>query len=157
MFRKMRRSGQAITHDYCIKLLKEEKRAVLSVNGDDGYPYSIPINYFYDEIDGKIYIHSARNGHKIDAIRANSKVCFTLWGDEYKSNDWAYYVRSVVIMGRAELVEDRDTALEKMRSIGLKYYPSEKEVDEVIERAFPAVQIIAVIPEHMTGKLVNEA
>lgn len=45
MFREMRRFKQQITTEECKKVLKEEKRAAFSVIGDDGYPYTIPINF----------------------------------------------------------------------------------------------------------------
>ena len=46
MFRKMVRIKQQIPEDQCIELLKHEKRGVLSVLGDDDYPYGMPINHF---------------------------------------------------------------------------------------------------------------
>ena len=61
----------------CRQILKTEKRGVLSVIGDNGYPYGIPINFYYDENDGKIYFHCAKEGHKIDAIKNCDKACFT--------------------------------------------------------------------------------
>ena len=39
---------------------------VLALSGDDGYPYAVPISYIYD--GEKLYFHSARQGHKLDAI-----------------------------------------------------------------------------------------
>ena len=53
----MRRNRQALTDDECIKVLKEGKTCTLALAGDDGYPYSLPINYVYAE--GKIYFHCA--------------------------------------------------------------------------------------------------
>ncbi len=73
MFREMRRAKQQLTKEECIRILKENKRCVLAVLGDSGYPYAIPLNYFYDETSGKIYFHGAKSGHKIDALHKNSK------------------------------------------------------------------------------------
>ena len=64
----MRRIKQQITREECIRILKEEPRGILSMLGDDGYPYGIPLNHWYCEEDGKIYFHGAKTGHKIDAI-----------------------------------------------------------------------------------------
>ena len=72
MFRKMRRFKQQITDEQCIEVLKNAKRGVLSLIGEDGYPYGLPINQWYCEEDGKIYFHGAKEGHKIDAIKALS-------------------------------------------------------------------------------------
>ena len=53
MFRKMRRFKQQIPTGDCIKLLEKAPRGILAVLGDEGYPYTIPLNFVYDE--GKIY------------------------------------------------------------------------------------------------------
>ena len=49
MFREMCRKKNEISIDMAKQLLKSSRRGVLAVNGDDGYPYAIPINYIYDE------------------------------------------------------------------------------------------------------------
>lgn len=85
MFRPMRRIKQQVSDEECIRILKEEKRAALSVIGDDGYPYTVPIDFYYDESDGRIYLHCAKTGHKIDAIKKCDKVCFTVWNQGYKT------------------------------------------------------------------------
>lgn len=56
---------------------------MLAVNGDDGYPFAIPVNYFYDQEQDKIYFHGAKSGHKVDALKKNDKVCFTVYGKEH--------------------------------------------------------------------------
>ena len=58
------------------KSSKTDRRGVLSVIGDDGYPYGVPINYVYDEKENALYFHGAKEGHKIDAIKKSGKVCF---------------------------------------------------------------------------------
>ena len=45
----MRRRKQALTPEDCAQLLREEKRGALAVTGDMGYPYAIPLNFYYDE------------------------------------------------------------------------------------------------------------
>lgn len=157
MFRKMRRAKQEISADDCKTILHTAKRAVLSVIGDGGYPYGVPINFVYDDQTGTIYIHGAKEGHKIDAIRQCDKVSFTTWSNDYHENDdWAWHVNSVIAMGKAELVENPDTVVEKVRALGLKYYPSREAVEEEIKAAIAHVQLIAVHIEHMTGKRVYE-
>lgn len=86
----MRRVKQQVGMDKCKKILKEEKRGVLSVMGDKGYPYGIPVNFVYDENANIIYLHGATEGHKMDAIEKCSKVSFTTWDKGYKKDgDWA--------------------------------------------------------------------
>ncbi len=52
MFRNMRRFKQQISEKECVDILKSTKRGVLSVMGEDGYPYGVPINHWYCEEDG---------------------------------------------------------------------------------------------------------
>ena len=106
MFRTIRKKKNEISIDTAKALLQSSRRGVLAVNGDDGYPYAIPINYVYDDDAQKIYFHGARAGHKVDALRACDKVCFTVYGNEtIKEEDWAPFVQSVVVFGRCHLVE----------------------------------------------------
>ena len=76
MFREVARKKQALTKEECVSILKNTRRGVLSVLGDDGYPYGLPINHWYDEKDGKIYFHSGKAGHKIDALKKCGKAFF---------------------------------------------------------------------------------
>ncbi|MCC8151622.1 MAG: pyridoxamine 5'-phosphate oxidase family protein [Lachnospiraceae bacterium] len=107
MFRDMRRCKQLISDNECREILRSEKRGVLSVIGDDGYPYGVPINFYYDEDENILYFHGAKQGHKIDAIKNCGKVSFTTWNSGLqKDGDWAFYITSVIVMGTAELVDD---------------------------------------------------
>lgn len=95
MFRTIRKKKNEISIDTAKTLLQSSRRGVLAVNGDNGYPYAIPINYVYDDDAQKIYFHGARAGHKVDALRACDKVCFTVYGNEtIKEEDWAPFVQS---------------------------------------------------------------
>ena len=78
MFRPMRRAKKAIPDEAAKRLLQTERRGVLAVNGDLGYPYAVPVNFLYDEAAGKLYFHGARAGHKADALRRDARVCFTV-------------------------------------------------------------------------------
>ena len=78
MFRPLRRKKRAISDEAARELLSACKRGVFAVNGDDGYPYAIPVNYFFDAEYDKIYFHGAKAGHKVDALKRDDKVCFTL-------------------------------------------------------------------------------
>ena len=157
MFRPMRRFKQALSAEECLEVLKEEKRGTLALAGDEGYPYALPINYFYEEASGRIYFHGAGEGHKIDAIRRCDKVSFNVHDAGVKlEGDWAYTVRSVTVFGRLHILEDRDRAMALLRQIGLKYYPSVEEVDQVMERAASRVAMLELVPEHITGKRVHE-
>ena len=158
MFRPMRRSKQAISEAECLALLRSEPRGVLSVIGDDGYPYGTPINQFYCEEDGKLYFHSGKIGHRVDAMKANPKASFGLYDQGYRrEGEWALNIRRVIVFGRLEIVEDRERAIEISRRLSRKFTRDEDYIDEEIRRSGAGVLVFALTPEHMTGKLVNEA
>ncbi len=157
MFREMRRFKQALSKEECVAILKEEKRATFAVYGEDGYPYALPVNYFYDEEDGCIYFHCAKVGHKLDAIAANDKVCFTVMKEvEQEPGDWWYHVQSVICFGRAEVMEDGDEKYEKCYKFGAKYFPTKEYLEEEMRKAFARVNIVKINVDHMTGKRVKE-
>lgn len=158
MFREMRRFKQQVTDEECKKVLAEEKRAAFSVIGEDGYPYTIPVNFYFDEEDNCIYLHGAREGHKIDALKTCNKVCFTTWNQGFKKEDaWEWNATSVVVFGKVKFIEDRAIIEDKLRKLADKYYPTKEEIEaEMSSSAFNRVQMLAIEIEHMTGKLVNE-
>ena len=112
MFRKMRRTPQALSLEEMTDLLKKETRGVLSVQGDDGYPYGVPINHYYDEETNRLYFHGANFGHRVDAVKKDPKVSYCVFGQDYqKEGDWAKYVKSVIIFGKAVLIDDQDEVI----------------------------------------------
>ena len=150
MFRPVRKKKNEISTEAAKQLLHSERRGVFAVNGDDGYPYAIPVNFFYDEEANRIYFHGARAGHKIDAIRACDKVCFTVYGNEtVRDEAWAPYMRSAVVFGRCRL-----PAL--LKRFAMKYYPEESMVDAEIAAAGKAAQMYVIDIEHISGKEVQE-
>ena len=157
MFRPMRRFKQQMTEEECIETLLNGRRGVLSVLGDDGYPYGVPLDYQYSPETRTLYFHGAKEGHKIDAIKACDKVSFTVFDEGfYKQDDWAPWVHSVIVFGRIRIVEDEAEITEITRGIGMKYYPAEDEVTDILMRTKGRFGALALTIEHMSGKLVHE-
>ncbi len=157
MFRPIRRQKRAITDDEAKKLLSTEKRGVLAVNGDDGYPFAIPVDYYYDEKEEKIFFHGAKNGHKVDSLKKSDKVCFTVYGNEhYEEGEWAPYVQSTVVFGRCHLIEDAAITEERIRELAGKYYPNEEEIEAEIAKDIRAAQLYEITIEHLSGKQIKE-
>lgn len=156
MFREMRRSKQLLDTNYAKDILNKGTSGVLSVHGDDGYPYGVPLSYVYN--DDKIYFHVAKEGHKIDSIKKNDKVSFTvIIQDNLVPERFTTYFMSIIAFGRAKIVEDKE---EKRRLISLlsdRYFPEmkEKSYDE-IESTFQRFDIIEMKIEHITGKQAIE-
>ena len=158
MFRPMRRCKQQVSPEECRAILKSEKRAAFSVIGDEGYPYTIPIDFYYDETDNKIYFHGAKEGHKVDALQKCDKVCLTTWNQGFKKDGrWEWNATSVVVFGRAKVVTDPEVITDRLRKLATKYYPTQNEVEEEMNSSsFHRVQLFAIEIDHLTGKLVNE-
>ncbi len=158
MFREMRREKQALTKEQCIEMLIKETRGVMSVIGDDGYPYGFPINHYYDEEDGKLYFHGDQIGHHIDAIKADPKVSFCVYGqDEQMEGDWAYYVKSVICFGKAEIIEDYSHAMNMCYKLCKKFPCTEEYIKKEFEADAHRTLVFAIDIEFMTGKRVHEA
>ena len=157
MFREMRRKKNEISIDMAKQLLASSRRGVLAMNGDGGYPYAIPVNYLYDDEAQRIYFHGAKTGHKVDALRACDKVCFTVYGNEtVRTESWAPFMQSVVVFGRCHLMDAGSEATRRLKQFAMKYYPSEQLVDEEIAHAGKAVQVFEIEIEHMSGKEIQE-
>ena len=155
MFRDVTRFKQKLSEAECIEILKTEKRGVLSVLGDDGYPYGLPINFIFH--DGKIYFHCAREGHKLDAIRAKEKVCFTVLSEPVRNEgEWWYCLTSVIVFGRAREVADPSEAEPLLRALGAKYFPEGYDIEGDIQRNGSKALIIEITPDHISGKHVRE-
>ena len=158
MFRPLRKKSNAADDAAARELLARERRGVLAVAGDDGYPYAVPVNYFYDADAGKIYLHGSKRGHKVDANGRNDKVCFTVYGNEHvdQAEPWAPYMQSAVVFGRCKLIDDAARAAEHVRRFALKYYPSAEAVDEELAHSLKATCLYEITIEHLTGKQVQE-
>ena len=91
IFRPMRRFKQQLSDPDALEVLKQAKRGVLSVIGDNGWPYGIWLNPHYRKEDGRIYFHGAKEGHKIDALCKDDRVSFTVIDDGVRDQGgWAY-------------------------------------------------------------------
>lgn len=157
MFREMRRFKQQLSEEACKEILEKEPRGVLSVLGDDDYPYGIPMDYIYDKNENKIYFHCTKEGHKIDAINKHNKVSLCVFDKGVKKDgDWALYIQSVVVFGKIKLITDYKETVDKVRYLAMKYYPDAESVEEEMKLAIDRVQLLELSIEHMTGKLVHE-
>ena len=157
-FRPMRRIKQQISEAECVRFLKEEKRGVLSMIGENGYPYGIPLNHWYNPEDGKLYFHGAKTGHKLDAISACDKVSYCVLDQgRRRPGRWDLDFNSVIVFGRMRIVEDEDKKREVCTSLVRKFTDDEDYLRKELTNAFPRVCCLELTIEHMTGKLVNES
>lgn len=158
MFRKMRRLKQELGKEECIEILKKQPRGVLSVLGDEGYPYGIPMNHWYCEEDRKLYFHGAKEGHKLDAISGCDKVSFCVYDEGYRNEgEWALNIRSVVVFGRMKQVKDEEKVREICKNLCQKFTDDQAYLERELKISLPRVCCLELTPEHMTGKKVKES
>ena len=153
MFREMRRKKQLLSNSDSISILKKCTSGVLAVSGDDDYPYTVLLSYVYD--DNKIFFHAAKSGYKLDAIKNNNKVSFcVIEKDDIKPEEYTTYYRSVIVFGRAFIIEDDNIKRGAIEKLALKYYPDDikENRDKAINNEYNALCIIELDIEYMTGK-----
>ncbi|NLD20581.1 MAG: pyridoxamine 5'-phosphate oxidase family protein [Clostridiales bacterium] len=152
MFREMRRTDKAKTEDEAVKVLEECTNGILSVNGDDGYPYGVPVSYIYS--DSTVYFHCATVGHKLEAIEKNPKVSFCAVGaDDIDPEHFTTNYKSVICFGKARIVEKSEEKQKALEYMVKKYHNEYREGGlKYIKNAWSDCHVIAVDIEHMTGK-----
>ena len=152
MERKMYKEKRQLSAEETQALFVKGHHGILSVNGDDGYPYAVPVNYVF--IDGKIYIHSAKYVYKIDALKQNDKVCFTaILNSQIIPDKFTAAFESVVAFGKASFIDDGDEKLTALRTFIERFSPDHQEAGErFIHAAYEKTQIIRIDVEQMTGK-----
>ncbi|NDL67510.1 pyridoxamine 5'-phosphate oxidase family protein [Anaerotalea alkaliphila] len=151
MFREMRRCKQLLSAEDTAAVMERCTNGVLACLGDGEYPYAVPLSYAYS--NGRVYFHSAKAGHKIDAILKNPKVSFAVVDeDTVVSKEYITYFRSVIAFGRARVVEGEERS-EAFGALVEKY--SKDQPEEAKRRAIAGCtqsHIIAIDIENMTGK-----
>lgn len=158
MFREVVRKKRVISKEDCIHLLKTETRGVLSVLGDDDYPYGMPMNHWYNEEDGNIYFHCGKVGHRLDSLQRHDKVSFCVYDSGYRNEgEWVFNVKSVIVFGRMDVIDDMETIVDISTKLSYKFTQDEEYIRTEIEKYGSETLLLRLVPEHITGKQVKEA
>lgn len=154
----MRRFRQLLSVEDAEKILHTMTHGVLAVDGDDDFPYAVPLSYVYD---GKaLYFHSAKDGHKIDAIERNPKASFCVVAeDNVVPDEFTTYFRSTIVFGSAEILTDPSDIIYGLKILSEKYSKGIDPTHE-IEKCLDRVLVIRLNISAITGKesieLVNK-
>lgn len=148
----MRRYRQQLSREECECILDRCTSGVLALAGDGGYPYAVPLSYVY--ADGAIMFHSAVQGHKIVAIKRDSRCSFCVIDqDEIKPAEFTTHFRSVIAFGRIHILESVDEKVQALRLLGRRYSPGDEHgLQHEINQSLDHVLILRLDIEHMTGK-----
>lgn len=152
MFREMRRTKQLMENSQVEEILQRNTSGTLALLGDDGYPYAVPLSYVYH--DGKLYFHSASNGHKIDAVKQYPKASFCIIDqDEIVPEKYTTHYRSVIAFGKVRLLEDQEEMRKIATALAMKYSSDYAEgIPAEIDDYMSRLAIIEMTIEHLTGK-----
>ncbi len=149
MFRTMRRSDKEMTKEDTLSLLSRGQEGILGTIGDNGYPYTVVLNYVYYQ--NKVYFHCAKEGYKLDNILNNEKVSFTVYdsvtfiGDELNT-----LYESLVLFGRAKIV---NTTHEILMALIQKYSNIDyQKAMEMIDNKIDITSLVEIEIDHITGK-----
>ena len=157
MFRELTRKHKAAAREECIRLLESEKRGVLSVQGDDGYPYGMPMNHWYDPETGCIWFHAGHGGHREDALARCGKVSYCVYDEGWTApGDWVKNVTSVIVFGRMEIIDDMDEIIRVATALSRKFIQDEEHIRNEVEKGKKVTRLLKLTPEHMCGKHVRE-
>ena len=155
MFRKMRRHKQELEKSECEEILKKQPRGVLALIGDYNYPYAVPMSHVY--VDGEIYFHGAKTGHKHDAAEKYDKVSYCVLDDGVLNDDaWSYTFKSVIVFGKIKILTDKDEKIEKLTYLGDKFFPTHDETLSEINKLIDKTEVFKIEIDHMSGKIVEE-
>ena len=156
----MRRFKQQLTENKTLEILCSSTSGVLSLCGNDGMPYGVPLSHVYD--NGKLYFHSALTGHKIDLIRQNDNASFTVIAkDEIHPERYTTYFQSVIVFGKVKIIEDEHRKKEILEILGRRCNPADPEgLSKEIQTGFNRCLVLEMSIEKLTGKqaieLVNQ-
>lgn len=151
MFKEMRKIERELSSEETLEIIEKGEYGVLSLQGDDDYPYSVPLSYVYH--NNKIYFHGANEGYKLKCIENNHKVCFCVVGNTLiLPEKFSTKYESAIIFGQVNEVNG-DEKKEALIHIIRKYSKEfEKEGLMYIEKAISKTKVMSVEIDHMTGK-----
>ena len=149
--KNMRLFKRQMNDDQAVELLKTGEYGILSTIDAENQPFGTPLSYIF--MDGSIYFHGATVGTKLDNIKNNSKVCFTVVGKtEILPSEFTTNYASVMAFGRATIIngEEKMEALkETLKKYSKDYF---EEGMKYIGQASDKVQVVKIKLEEFTGK-----
>ena len=157
MFREMRRDKQSLSQREIQDILYKGTSGVLALSGDDGFPYAVPISYVYE--DEKIYFHSAKSGHKLDAIKRNEKASFCVVDqDQIIPEEYTTYYRSVIVFGSMRVLTDEQEKRLAIEKLAKKYAPHDDASNRQreINQSWESLCMLEMTIHHSTGKAARE-
>lgn len=155
---KMRRIDRMLNEEEALTILKNGEHGIIATISKDNQPYGVPVSYVND--DKYIYFHSALKGHKLDNIAFNNKVSFSVVEQGkavFKDNDFSTYFASVIVFGKAEIVEDEEERNYALKILSEKYLSEYmSEFDKAMELSAKITTVVRISMDKVVGKAKKE-
>ena len=120
MFREMRSKANMLTNEEVENILKTSPNGTLALYGENGYPYSVPVNFVYS--DGKIYFHGAAEGYKLDCMKKDPHVSFSVIGkDDIAKENFTTLFSSVIAFGTIRVIDTIEEKIPVLEAMVGKY------------------------------------
>ena len=153
----MRRADREVKDIKDIIHIVEKAKIVHLGMIDDNYPYIVPLHFGFEYVDNTLilYLHCAKEGHKLDLIRDNPNVCIEMECDielvSGQENPCMYgsYYASVIGRGTADIVSD---TREKIKGISLLMKNQTEKSFEITEKMVASVSVIKIVVSSFTAK-----
>lgn len=153
MFREMRlKEDNQLSEAQANEILEKALYGVLAVEGDNHYPYAVPVNYALE--GNKIYFHGAVEGHKVDAIKRNEKVSFCVVTQaDIVAEAYNCLYLSAIAFGTIRMIENDAEKQKALELIIDKYSRGFEEGGrKYIQASWDEVMTFVMDIEHITGK-----
>ena len=155
MFQPMKNKKREVSREVIDEILFRGEYGVLSTIGDHGYPCITPLSYVY--MKGCIYFHCAIEGEKLDNIRKNNKVTFSVVKDtKIIGEKFTTDFKSVISYGEAREIGG-ELKKEALRALVKKYSPDFIAAGErYIEKSGKDAKVVEIKIKHVTGKVLEK-
>lgn len=149
----LRRQDRALPEQTACQLLSESESGTLCLQDTAGGGYGVPLNYAWDGAEA-LYMHCAGVGHKLDCLQQEPRVTFVVTGSSrIIPAKFTTAYESVLVHGRAHLVEAEDEKFRALQLLIQKLTPQEQlRGDEYIARAIHSTTVIRLSIERICGK-----
>ena len=150
--RNIRRKDREKPREFALAVADKCAYAVMATVNPDGTPYCIPLSMTRD---GEwLYFHSAREGHKIDNLRHQNRVCISCVGDlKPAPGEFSIGFESAVINGAASEVTNREEKIHALSLISKRYTPANMAAfDEAIQKDLDRTGVWKIHIDEISGK-----
>ena len=151
--REMRRKDRRLSHEESQGILERGEYGILATVDGEGQPYGLPLSYLWDQ--GRIYMHCAAEGQKLDNLRANPKASLTVVGPTEPVYDKGFstYYESAIVCGPVSVVEEADEKYRALYELARKYLPDHlDQADGNIQKFMKRTVVLRLDPELISGK-----